>query len=692
MNKILSTCLLASALAFVSCNEDKENADKDEQQEIAMNSDFEVNVDEFADIKVLRYQIPGWENLSLKEQKLVYYLTQAGLAGRDIMWDQNYRHNLEIREALENIYTNYEGDQSSEEWNSFETYLKRVWFSNGIHHHYSNAKIKPEFSKEYFDTLLKESNTELTGEAYEVIFNDKDAKKVNLNEADGLLEGSAINFYGPDVTAAEVDAFYAKKKSPNPERPLSYGLNSKLVKENGKLVEKVYKSGGLYGEAIDEIIKWLEKAKGVAENEKQANALGLLIDYYTTGDLKTWDDYNVAWVEATEGNIDYINSFIEVYNDPKGYRGSYENIVQIKDFDMSKKMSVLENEVQWFEDNSPIMDEHKKDSVVGVTYKTVIVAGEAGDASPSTPIGVNLPNANWIRKEHGSKSVSLGNIISAYESAGGSDKLKEFAHDEEEVQLSEQYGKEADKLHTALHEVVGHASGQMNAGVGETKETLKNYASTLEEGRADLVGLYYLMDPKLEELGLTDDSEKLGKAAYNDYIRNGLMTQLVRIEPGQDIEEAHMRNRQWVSKWVYERGQEEGVIEKVEKDGKIYFNIKDYQKLRSLFGDLLKETQRIKSEGDFQAAKDLVENYGVKVDQDIHKQVLDRNSKFKSAPYSGFVNPVLVAEMDENDEIISIKVTQPRSFEEQMLDYSENYSFLTEKKEKEEKEVAKTEE
>lgn len=692
MNKILSTCLLASALTFVSCNEDKKNADKDEQQEIAMNSDFEVNVDEFADIKVLRYQIPGWENLSLKEQKLVYYLTQAGLAGRDIMWDQNYRHNLEIREALENIYTNYEGDQSSEEWNSFETYLKRVWFSNGIHHHYSNAKIKPEFSKEYFDTLLKESNTELTGEAYEVIFNDKDAKKVNLNEADGLLEGSAINFYGPDVTAAEVDAFYAKKKSPNPERPLSYGLNSKLVKENGKLVEKVYKSGGLYGEAIDEIINWLEKAKGVAENEKQANALGLLIDYYTTGDLKTWDDYNVAWVEATEGNIDYINSFIEVYNDPKGYRGSYENIVQIKDFDMSKKMSVLENEVQWFEDNSPIMDEHKKDSVVGVTYKTVIVAGEAGDASPSTPIGVNLPNANWIRKEHGSKSVSLGNIISAYESAGGSDKLKEFAHDEEEVQLSEQYGKEADKLHTALHEVVGHASGQMNAGVGETKETLKNYASTLEEGRADLVGLYYLMDPKLEELGLTDDSEKLGKAAYNDYIRNGLMTQLVRIEPGQDIEEAHMRNRQWVSKWVYEKGQEEGVIEKVEKDGNIYFDIKDYTKLRSLFGDLLKETQRIKSEGDFQAAKDLVENYGVKVDQDIHKQVLDRNSKFKSAPYSGFVNPVLVAEMDENDEIISIKVTQPRSFQEQMLDYSENYSFLTERKEKEEKEVAKTEE
>ena len=686
MNRILSTCLLASALSFVSCDQEKKDSEKTEQTETTTNSDFEVKVDEFADLKILRYQIPGWENLSLKEQKLVYYLTQAGLAGRDIMWAQNYRHNLEIREALENIYTTYDGDKSSEDWAAFETYLKRVWFANGIHHHYSNAKLKPEFSKEYFDTLLKETNTQLTGEPYEVIFNNKDAKKVNLNEADGLVEGSAVNFYGEDVTAAEVDAFYANKKSPNPEQPLSFGLNSKLVKENGKLVEKVYKSGGLYGEAIDEIIKWLEKAEGVAENEKQANALGLLIDYYTTGDLKTWDDYNVAWVEATEGNIDYINSFIEVYNDPKGYRGSYESIVQIKDFDMSKKMSVLENEVQWFEDNSPIIDEHKKDSVVGVTYKTVIVAGEAGDASPSTPIGVNLPNANWIRKQHGSKSVSLGNIISAYESAGGSDKLKEFAFNEEEVQLSEDYGKEADKLHTALHEVVGHASGQMNPGVGEPKETLKSYASTLEEGRADLVGLYYLMDPKLEELGLTDDSEKLGKAAYNDYIRNGMMTQLVRIEPGQDIEEAHMRNRQWVSAWAFEKGKEAGAIEKVQKDGKTYFHITDYKKMRELFGELLKETQRIKSEGDFQAAKDLVENYGVKVDQELHKEVLDRNSKFKSAPYSGFVNPVLVPEMDDKGEITSIKVTQPASFEEQMMNYSKEYSFLTAKKDTEKKE------
>lgn len=680
MKRIFSTCLLASALTFIACDQDKKDQET-EQTKKTQTDDFDYKVDEFADIKVLRYQIPGWENLSLKEQKLVYYLTQAGLAGRDIIWDQNYRHNLKIREALESIYATYGGDTSSEDWKAFETYLKRVWFSNGIHHHYSNAKLQPGFSKEYFDTLLKETNTDLTGEAYEVIFNDKDSKKVNLNEAEGLIEGSAVNMYGEGITAKDVEAFYAKKKSPNPEKPLAFGINTKLVKENGQVVEKVYKSGGLYGAAIDEIVMWLEKAKAVAENEKQANALGLLINYYKTGDLQTWDDYNVAWVEATEGNIDYINSFIEVYNDPMGYTGSYESIVQIKDFDMSKKMSVLEKDVQWFEDNSPIMDEHKKDSVVGVTYKTVIVAGEAGDASPSTPIGVNLPNSNWIRKAHGSKSVSLGNIINAYESAGGTDKLKEFAHDEEEITLSEKYGNQADKLHTALHEVVGHASGQLNPGVGETKETLKSYASTLEEGRADLVGLYFLMDPKLEELGLTDDHEKLGKAAYNDYIRNGLVTQLVRLELGDDVEEAHMRNRQWVSAWVFEKGKEEGVIEKVEKDGKTYYDIKDYAKLRELFGELLKETQRIKSEGDYEAAKNLVENYGVKVDQKLHKEVLDRNAKFKSAPYSGFVNPVLVPEMDENGEITAIKVTQPESFEKQMMDYSKNYSFLTEKKE-----------
>lgn len=668
------------SIFLVSCGDDdkkEKNAEKTPNTEENMEHEsFDYVVDEFADLKILRYRIPGWENLSLKEKKLVYYLTQAGLSGRDIFWDQNYRYNLKIRKALENIYTTYSGDKSSEDWKNFETYLKRVWFSNGIHHHYSHDKLKPKFSKAYFDELLAQTNTELTGEAYEVIFNDKDMKKVNLDASKGLLAGSATNFYGENVSAEEVHDFYANKKSPNPEKPLAFGLNSKLVEIDGKLQEKVWKSGGMYGAAIDEIIKWLEKAKTVAENEQQAKALELLIEYYKTGSLKTWDEYNIAWVNTTEGDIDYINGFIEVYNDPLGFRGSYETIVQIKDFEMSKKMGVLEDHVQWFEDNSPIMDAHKKDSVVGVTYKTVIVAGEAGAASPSTPIGVNLPNSNWIREKVGSKSVSLGNIINAYDHASSSGRLEEFAYDSTEIALSKKYGELADKLHTALHEVVGHASGKINPGVGETRETLKSYASTLEEGRADLVGLYYLMDPKLQELGLVDDYRKVGMAAYNDYIRNGLLTQLVRINLGDDIEEAHMRNRAWISRWVFEKGKDEKIIEKVVKNGKTYYHITDYDRLRELFAELLRETQRIKSEGDYEAAKALVENYGVKIDQDLHKEVLKRNEAFKSAPYSGFVNPVLVPETNDEGEIIDIKVTQPRSFEEQMLNYSKNFGFL----------------
>ncbi|RZT00215.1 dipeptidyl-peptidase 3 family protein [Aquimarina brevivitae] len=678
--KIFKICLtLAIAIGVIACKnepsvQDQINSQKDQQP--AVSDKFDYTVEQFADIKILRYQIPGWDNLSLDKKKLVYYLVQAGLSGRDIMWDQNYRHNLSIRKALENSYTSYQGDKNTEDWKAFEEYLKRVWFSNGIHHHYSNDKLKPSFSKEYLSILLAETNTELSGEAFDVIFNNKDAKKVNQAKGIDNVAQSAVNFYGPNVTNADVEAFYAKKKSPNPDQPLSFGLNSKLVKENGELKEKVYKSGGLYGSAIDQIIVWLEKAKGVAENQQQGDAIGLLIEYYKTGDLKTWDDYNVAWTKATEGDIDYINSFIEVYNDPLGYRGSYETIVQIKDFDMSEKMAVLSENAQWFEDNSPLMEAHKKENVVGVSYKVVTVAGEAGDASPSTPIGVNLPNANWIRKEVGSKSVSLGNIINAYNNAGGSDRLKEFAHDEEEIQLEEKYGQLADKLHTALHEVIGHASGQLNPGVGETKETLKNYASTLEEGRADLVGLYYLMDPKLEELGLVEDWKAVGKAAYDGYIRNGLMTQLIRLNLGDDVEEAHMRNRQWVSAWAYEQGKADNVIEKVTKDGKTYFNINDYEKLKEIFGRLLKETQRIKSEGDYKAAEELVEGYGVKVDQAIHEEVLERNKQFTSAPYSGFVNPVLVPETNEAGEITDIKITQPEDFVSQMLDYSKNYNYL----------------
>ena len=650
---------------------------KTDNLKIAKNDTFEYVVEQFADIKVLRYQIPGWENLTLKEQKLVYYLTQAGYSGRDITYDQHYKNNLKIRKALENIYVNYKGNKTSEDWKNFEIYIKRVWFASGIHHHYSNDKINPAFSVAYFSGLMKATKTSLSSTIAAILFNDADAKKVNLDESKGLLEGSATNFYDKGITAKEVEEFYAKKKSPDLKRPYSFGLNSKLVRNaNGQLEEKVWKSGRMYGAAIDKIIYWLEKAQTVAENKKQGDALGLLVSYYKTGSLKTWDDYNIAWSQATEGNIDYINSFIEVYNDPLGYRGSYESIVQIKDFDMSKKMEVISQNAQWFEDNSPLLPENKKKNVVGVSYKTVIVAGESGDASPATPIGVNLPNADWIRAEHGSKSVSLGNIIDSYSKAGGKGRLQEFANDSQEIALAEKYAELGDKMHTALHEVIGHASGQINPGVGTPKETLKSYASTLEEGRADLVGLYFVYNSKIQELGLVDDWKKLGMESYDGYIRNGLMTQLIRLEPGADIEEAHMRNRQYVSAWVFEKGKKDNVIEKITRNGKTYFNITDYDKLHDLFGQLLREIQRIKSEGDYAAGKALVENYGVKVDQKTHTEVLERNKQFTSAPYSGFVNPVLVPKVDAKGEIISIEVTQPKSFAEQMLKYSKTYGFL----------------
>lgn len=664
--------LLMASLLF-SCADKK----MEENTKKVASTEFKTEVEQFADIKILRYQIPGFENLTLNQKKLVYYLSQAGMEGRDMMYDQNYRYNLKIRRALENIYQNYAGDKTVEDWKNFEIYLKRVWFSNGIHHHYSNDKFKPEFSAAYFDTLLKETKTNLTGEAYEVIFNDKDAKKVNLDESKGLLEGSAINFYSPNVTAADVDKFYASKIDKNDKTPIEYGLNSKLVKNaDGSLEEKVWKVGGMYSTSIEKIVSWLEKAVEVAENPKQAEALKLLIEYYKTGDLITWDTYNIAWATSTDGDIDYINGFIEVYNDPKAFRGSYESIVQIKDFDMSKKMAVLAENAQWFEDNSTLQESHKKKDVVGVSYKTVNVASESGDSSPSTPIGINLPNNNWIREQHGSKSVSLGNIIEAYNNAGGTDRLKEFAFDEAEVETEIKYGQTADKLHTALHEVIGHASGQINDGIGQPKETLKNYSSTLEEARADLVGLYYLPDEKLVEMNISPNAQGIGKAAFDSYIRNGLMTQLIRLNLGDDIEEAHMRNRQLVAAWAFEKGKKDNVIEKVVKDNKTYFVIRDYAKLRVLFGELLSEIQRIKSEGDFKAGKALVETYGVKVDQALHKEVLERNSKFKSAPYSGFVNPVLTAELDAEGNIMDVKVVQPASFTEQMLDYAKRYTTL----------------
>lgn len=675
MNRTKITLLALASMLVLSCTSQKnvtaETAPQEQSTPKGQNS-----IDRFADIEVLRYDVPGWNDLTLKEKEYVYYLSQAGYAGRDIIWDQNYKNNLTIRRALENIYQNYKGDKTTPDWQNFEIYLKRIWFANGIHHHYSNDKMKPAFSRAYLDQLLNETNTKLNTAVADVLFNEKDSKKVNLDLSKGLVEGSAVNFYGEGITADEAERFYANMKSPDPKRALSTGLNSKLVKENGKLREKVWKSGGMYGSAIDQITYWLEKAKGAAENQKQANALALLIKYYKSGDLKTWDDYNVAWVDATEGNIDYINGFIEVYSDPLGHKGTYESIVQIKDFDMSKKMEVLSKQAQWFEDNSPLMPQHKKKNVVGVSYKTVIVASESGDASPSTPIGVNLPNADWIRAEHGSKSVSLGNIIDAYNNAGGSGRLKEFVNDDEELQLAQKYGELSSKLHTALHEVVGHASGQLNPGVGTPKETLKSYASTMEEGRADLVGLYFLYNPKLQELGLTDDWKGVGKAAYDNYIRNGLMMQLVRLEPGADIEESHMRNRQWVSAWVFEKGLKDNVIEKITRNGKTYFNITDYDKLHSLFGELLRETQRIKSEGDYNAARNLVENYGVKVDQNIHKEVLARNARFKEAPYRGFVNPYITPVKNASGAVTDYILKYPETFAEQMLRYSKEYSFL----------------
>ncbi|MFZ6051468.1 dipeptidyl-peptidase 3 family protein [Halocola ammonii] len=685
--KVLS---LAAFVGFglAACNQGGDSSKKSTKEpakkEAVSDSEFEWKTEEFADVKILRYRVPGWDKLSSDQKKLVYYLNQAGLSGRDIMYDQNYRHNLEIRSALERIYEKYAGDKSTEDWKSFEKYLKQVWFANGIHHHYSNMKFTPGFSAEYFEELLSTTETMLSEEAKAAILDPSvDPKKVEQKAEKGLLESSAINFYAPDVTTEEAKAFYAEKTKEKSRTPISYGLNSRLEKdENGELYENVWKVGGLYSPAIEEIVYWLKKAEGVAENDKQAAAFRKLIEYYETGKLRTWDDYNIQWVQATEGDIDYINGFVEVYNDPLGMRGSYETIVQIKDFEASDRMSTLMENAQYFEDNSPFMDAHKRDSVVGITYNVVNVAGEAGDASPSTPIGVNLPNANWIRAKFGSKSVSLGNIVYAYEMGSGEGMLKEFAHDEEEVELSEKHGSIASKLHTALHEVIGHASGQLEEGVGQPAETLQNYASTIEEGRADLVALYFMMDPKMVDLGLMESLD-VAKAEYNSYILNGLMLQLRRLEPNADIEEAHMRNRAWVSHWVFEKGKDSKIIEEVKRDGETYYDINDYEKLRELFGELLQEVQRIKSQGDYEAAKNLVENYGVKVDPEIHSEVLKRVEALDIPPYGGFINPQMKEVTDENGELIDVEMTFPKDFAEQMMYYSKNYNYLSESAEKE---------
>ena len=668
---------------LMSCGSDgaesKDSAtDSIEKKDTVITSEISADMKEtFGDIQILQYQIPGFYQLSLKQQKLVYYLYEAGLSGRDMIWDQNYRHNLAIRSALENIVQNFDGDKSTEEWSNFMEYTNRVWFSNGIHHHYSMDKFIPKFSQPYFTELLSSTSTTLSEEIVTAIFDKNiDAKRVSLDPKKDLVLSSATNFYGPNVTQKDVETFYADMMANGGDKPVEFGLNSRLVKDaDGNVTEEVWKVGGKYSAAIEEVVKWLSLAQGVAENDEQGKALGLLIEYYQTGDLEKWSEFNITWSQATEGDIDYIQGFVEVYGDPKGMRGSYESIVQIKDFDASARMKVMADNVQWFEDQSSIADEHKKPDVKGVSYKVVNVAGEAGDASPSTPIGVNLPNNEWIREDHGSKSVSLGNIVEAYDNASGEGILSEFANDQEEIDRAIKHGKLASKLHTAMHEVIGHASGKLNEGVGTPKETLKNYASTLEEARADLVALYFLMDEKLVDLGLMESLE-VGKAEYDSYIRNGLMVQMRRLEPGADIEEAHMRNRQLVAAWAFEKGVANNVITKDVRDGKTFFEINDYVALKGIFGDLLKEIQRIKSEGDYAAGHDLVENYGVKVDKGIHAEVLERSKALNIPPYNGFMNPVLTSVMDDAGEIIGITMKQPGSFAEQMLDYSARYGFL----------------
>ena len=660
----------AAALVLSSCNP------KEEMHTETAHNDFQWQVDRFADIKVLRYQIPSWDDLKPQQRIYAYHLTQAGLAGRDIMWDCNYRHNLEIRKALEAILSS-DGvlDLEGQQYADFEVYAKRVFFANGIHHHYSNMKFAADFDQVWFLSALDTLGITLSEEAQRAIFDPEfDAKKVNRADGVDLLLASAVNFYAPDITQAEAEAFYAAKVDADPDRPVSHGLNSRLSRdENGAIYEEVFSARGRYANSIKEIIGHLEKAKEVAENDGQAAALTLLIEYYETGDLTKWDDYNIAWVKTTGGDVDYINGFVEVYNDPMGYRGSYETVVQVKDFDASERMAVVADNVQWFEDHSPIMDDHKKKNVVGVSYKIVTVAGEAGDATPATPIGVNLPNANWIRVEHGSKSVSLGNIEDAYHASAGKGMAQEFGFSTMHNERAEKYGELGSKMHTALHEVVGHASGKINPGIGTPKQTLKNYSSTLEEARADLVALYFILDDKMQEIGLMENKEP-GYAEYDNYMSNGMMLQLRRILPGDDIEEDHMRNRQLVALWAFERGREENVVERKVIDGKTYFVVNDYDKLRGYFGELLREIQRIKSEGDFEAGRTLVETYGVKVDQELHAEVLRRSEPLNLAPYSGFVNPEMVP-VFEGDSIVDVTVEYPMDFLGQMLRYGTTYSF-----------------
>ena len=683
MQHTIRLLLFAGILALLSCQNTLPNT--------TPPTDDRVVLDTFADLQILRYELPGWDQLDLRQKTFIYYLSEAALCGRDIIYDQHCKYNLAVRKTLEAIHNSYSGDRTTADWKAFEVYSKRVWFSSGIHHHYSETKFLPEFSEAYFADLVKNSDAKalpvsatedanaLIAKLTPVLFDPSVmAKRVNKDEGVDVVKASAVNFY-ENISSDQVDQYYKQKiKEAGSKRPM-FGLNSKLTGngEGGQPLEIVWRAGenNMYGKAIDKIILNLEKAIPFAENDQQKKAIRLLIEYYKSGDLKKFDEYNIAWVQDTSSTIDFINGFIEVYHDPKGYKGDYEAVVQYNDPDATKKMAIVSKHAQYFEDNSTIADAHKKKSVKGVSYRVINVAMEGGDAAPSTPIGINLPNSNWIREDYGSKSISLNNIENAYSKAGGAAATAEFANDPEEVAAAQKYAEACGKMHTALHEVIGHASGQLNPGVSEPNVTLKIYSSTLEEGRADLVALYFMPDPKLVEWGLMPDAEAY-KAEYDTYLRNGLMQQMRRIQPGDNLEEDHMRNRLLVAAWVYEKGQADKVIVKEVRNGKTYIDIKDYVKLRALFGQLLAEIQRIKSEGDFTAARDLVENYGVKVDPNLVREVKSRYAILPTKAYSGFVQPRLVPVMDAGGKITDVKVEIETDFVKQMLRYGKAYSFL----------------
>ena len=648
---------------------------------------FNYVVDQFADLQVLRYRVAGFDSLTLQQKKLVYYLSEAALQGRDILFDQNEKYNLQIRRLLETLYVHFTGDRTEEPFLALEVYLKRVWFSNGIHHHYGCDKFVPGFSAEYLKNLILHTDVSLlpleSGETVEamcdklfpVIFHPEVMpKRVNQNDGEDLVETSAANYY-EGVTQQEAEAFYAAQKAQgDAEHPVMYGMNSRLVKKDGVIQEEVWKVGGLYGKAIEKIIGWLHRAEEVAENDSQRQVIRLLVAFYQTGDLKLFDDYSIQWLKDTASRVDFVNGFIESYGDPLGMKASWESIVNFKDLEATRRTELISSNAQWFEDHSPVNPSFKKERVKGVSAKVITAAMLAGDLYPSSAIGINLPNSNWIRSVHGSKSVTIGNLTDAYNKAArGNGFREEFVYSEAEKELLDNYADLTSDLHTDLHECLGHGSGKLLLGVDP--DALKAYGSTIEEARADLFGLYYMADAKLVELGLLPDNEAY-KAEYYSYMMNGLMTQLVRIEPGAQIEEAHMRNRQLIARWALEKGRDGQVVEWVKKAGKTFVRINDYVRLRELFGQLLAEIQRIKSEGDFEAARALVENYAVKVDAALHAEVLERYSSLHLAPYKGFVNPVYTPQVDENGEITDVTVLYDEGYTEQMLRYSRDYSNL----------------